>query len=161
MSQHFYYFHGHRLTILLLARFPRLRASAANQAVRGEVHAAVRKAMVDWLLSEDHPRDIKIYVTGHSMGGALGTHCAMDLKVVGRDERAVLIPPGDGSRGGSAGWGCRLFRVSARLFRARSDERVRSGAVCDASGCLLFRSALLDSPMHVHDMPWSVYSAVF
>ncbi|CAB1115183.1 unnamed protein product [Ectocarpus sp. CCAP 1310/34] len=50
------------------------------EAVRGEVHACVRKTVVDWLLSQDNPPDIKLYVTGHSMGGALATHCAMDLK---------------------------------------------------------------------------------
>lgn len=55
--------------------------SLVCQAVRGEVHATVRKTLVDWLLSEDDPPDIKLYVTGHSMGGALATHCAMDLKV--------------------------------------------------------------------------------
>ncbi|CAM9270799.1 unnamed protein product [Ectocarpus fasciculatus] len=51
------------------------------EAVRGEVHACVRKTVVDWLLSQDNPPDIKLYVTGHSMGGALATHCAMDLKL--------------------------------------------------------------------------------
>lgn len=58
-----------------------LRPFVGSQAVRGEVHATVRKTMVDWLLSEDNPPDIKLYVTGHSMGGALATHCALDLKV--------------------------------------------------------------------------------
>lgn len=58
-----------------------LRSFVGCQAVRGEVHATVRKTLVDWLLSEDDPPDIKLYVTGHSMGGALATHCAMDLKV--------------------------------------------------------------------------------
>ncbi|CAN0513926.1 unnamed protein product, partial [Ectocarpus sp. 12 AP-2014] len=33
------------------------------------------------MLSQDIPPDITIYVTGHSMGGALATHCAMDLKL--------------------------------------------------------------------------------
>lgn len=47
------------------------------------MHATVRKTMVEWLLSEENPPDIKVYVTGHSMGGALATHCAMDLKVRG------------------------------------------------------------------------------
>ncbi|CAN0071398.1 unnamed protein product [Scytosiphon promiscuus] len=51
------------------------------EAVRGQVHASVRKTVVDWLLSQDNPPDIKLYVTGHSMGGALATHCAMDLKL--------------------------------------------------------------------------------
>lgn len=59
--------------------------------MRGEVHATVRKVMVDWLLSEDHPPDIKIYVTGHSMGGALGTHCAMDLQVRGHSVRRAIV----------------------------------------------------------------------
>ena len=54
-----------------------------SKAVRGEIHATVRKTVVDWLLTDDHPPDIKIYVTGHSMGGALATHCAMDLQVCG------------------------------------------------------------------------------
>lgn len=51
------------------------------QAVREEVHVAVRKTVVEWLLKADHAPYINIYVTGHSMGGALATHCAMDLKV--------------------------------------------------------------------------------
>lgn len=59
------------------------------QAVRGELHTVVRKTVVDWLLRDDHPRDIKIYVTGHSMGGALATHCAMDLQVIGPWHAAV------------------------------------------------------------------------
>ncbi|CAN0420980.1 unnamed protein product, partial [Ectocarpus fasciculatus] len=52
------------------------------QAVREEVHVAVRKVVVGWLLSEEHAPDvIQLYVTGHSMGGSLAAHCAMDLKM--------------------------------------------------------------------------------
>lgn len=51
-----------------------------RQAVREELHATVRNTVVDWLQSQDHAPDIKIYVTGHSMGGALAAHCALDLK---------------------------------------------------------------------------------
>ncbi|CAM9373117.1 unnamed protein product [Ectocarpus fasciculatus] len=53
----------------------------AYECVRGDLHACVRETVIDWILSEDNPPDIKIYVTGHSMGGALATHCAMDLKL--------------------------------------------------------------------------------
>lgn len=45
------------------------------------MHVAVRKTVVEWLLSADQAPHISIYVTGHSVGGALATHCAMDLKV--------------------------------------------------------------------------------
>ncbi|CAM9433107.1 unnamed protein product, partial [Ectocarpus sp. 8 AP-2014] len=52
------------------------------QAVREEVHVAVRKVVVGWLLSEGNAPDvIQVYVTGHSMGGSLAAHCAMDLKM--------------------------------------------------------------------------------
>lgn len=45
------------------------------------MHVTVRKTVVDWLQSPDHAPDVQIYVTGHSMGGALAAHCALDLKV--------------------------------------------------------------------------------
>lgn len=54
---------------------------ASHQAVREELHLTVRKTLVDWLQSQDRAPDIKIYVTGHSMGGALANHCALDLQV--------------------------------------------------------------------------------
>ncbi|CAN0445784.1 unnamed protein product, partial [Ectocarpus sp. 8 AP-2014] len=54
---------------------------SAYECVRGELHACVRETLIDWILSQENPTDIKIYVTGHSMGGALATHCAMDLKL--------------------------------------------------------------------------------
>ncbi|CAM9767141.1 unnamed protein product, partial [Ectocarpus sp. 12 AP-2014] len=53
----------------------------AYEGVRGELHACIRETVIDWMLSQDIPPDITIYVTGHSMGGALATHCAMDLKL--------------------------------------------------------------------------------
>ncbi|CAM9273530.1 unnamed protein product [Ectocarpus sp. 4 AP-2014] len=53
----------------------------AYECVRGELHTCIRETVIDWILSQDNPPDIKIYVTGHSMGGALATHCAMDLKL--------------------------------------------------------------------------------
>ncbi|CAM9332474.1 unnamed protein product [Ectocarpus sp. 12 AP-2014] len=53
----------------------------AYEGVRGELHACIRETVIDWILSQDSPPDITIYVTGHSMGGALATHCAMDLKL--------------------------------------------------------------------------------
>ncbi|CAM9150232.1 unnamed protein product, partial [Ectocarpus sp. 12 AP-2014] len=53
----------------------------AYECVRGEVHTCIRETVIDWILSQDNPQDIKIYVTGHSMGGALAAHCAMDLKL--------------------------------------------------------------------------------
>ncbi|CAN0008495.1 unnamed protein product, partial [Ectocarpus fasciculatus] len=53
----------------------------AYECVRGELHTCIRETVIDWVLSEDNPPDIKIYVTGHSMGGALATHCTMDLKL--------------------------------------------------------------------------------
>ncbi|CAM9918384.1 unnamed protein product, partial [Phaeothamnion confervicola] len=50
------------------------------QVVRPHVHRMVKKALLDWLLDgEDHP-DLTVYVTGHSLGGALATHCALDLE---------------------------------------------------------------------------------
>eukprot|EP00903_Cladosiphon_okamuranus_P018197 g16740.t1 len=51
------------------------------EAVREELHVTVRKTVVDWLQSRDRAPDIKIYVTGHSMGGALANHCALDLQL--------------------------------------------------------------------------------
>lgn len=115
--------------------------------MRGDVHAAIRKAMVDWLLTEDHPRDIKIYVTGHSMGGALATHCAMDLKVCGANGR-VSEAPGDrfGRRqagGGRGGAGCPPPPVLAGYAVTSRGRRFVLDIICDeVVGCFA----------HVHDM---------
>ncbi|CBN78597.1 conserved unknown protein [Ectocarpus siliculosus] len=53
----------------------------AYEGVRGELHACIRETVIDWILSQDNPPDITVFVTGHSMGGALATHCSMDLKL--------------------------------------------------------------------------------
>ncbi|CAM9795493.1 unnamed protein product [Discosporangium mesarthrocarpum] len=50
-------------------------------AVREELHTALRKVLMEWMLGRDKPPDIKLFFTGHSLGGALAMHCAMDLKV--------------------------------------------------------------------------------
>ncbi len=50
----------------------------AYESMRTRVHAGVRRILLDMILKGMRP---KLYVGGHSMGGSLATHCALDLQV--------------------------------------------------------------------------------
>ncbi len=50
----------------------------AYERIRTRIHTEVQKILLDMIVRGIRP---KLYVGGHSMGGALATHCAFDLEV--------------------------------------------------------------------------------